>query len=53
MLKENIKRYKQVLIDIDNYNALKNLGKAGDSFNDVFGKLLDEKVNKALGEDHQ
>jgi hypothetical protein len=53
MFKENTKRYKQVLIDIDNYNTLKGLGKAGDSFNDVLGKLLDEKVNKALGEGHQ
>ncbi len=40
MFKENIKRYKQVLIDIDNYNTLKDLGKAGDSFNDVIHLLL-------------
>ncbi|WP_415309747.1 hypothetical protein [Candidatus Nitrosocosmicus sp. FF01] len=52
MFKENTKRYKQVLIDIDHYNTLKDLGKAGDSFNDGPGKLLDEKVNKALGEGH-
>lgn len=40
MFKENTKRYKQVLIDIDNYNALKDLGKAGDSFNDIIRLLL-------------
>jgi hypothetical protein len=40
MFKENTKRYKQVLIDINNYNALKGLGKAGDSFNDVIRLLL-------------
>lgn len=40
MFKGNTKRYKQVLIDVDNYNALKNLGKAGDSFNDVIRLLL-------------
>jgi hypothetical protein len=40
MFKENTKRYKQVLIDIDNYNILKGLGKAGDSFNDVIRLLL-------------
>jgi hypothetical protein len=40
MFKENTKRYKQVLIDIDNYNTLKGFGKAGDSFNDVIRLLL-------------
>lgn len=33
-------QFKQILIDLDNYNALKDLGKAGDSFNDVIGSLL-------------
>ena len=36
------KRYKQVLIDVNNYNALKKLGQTGDSFNSVIGKLINE-----------
>ena len=40
MFKGNSKQYKQVLIDLDNYNTLKGLGKAGDSFNDVIRLLL-------------
>jgi predicted CopG family antitoxin len=34
------KRYKQILIDNDNYNSLKKLGQTGDSFNSVIGKLI-------------
>jgi predicted CopG family antitoxin len=34
------KRCKQVLIDSDNYVALKKLGQTGDSFNLVIGKLV-------------
>jgi predicted CopG family antitoxin len=34
------KHYKQILIDNDNYNALKELGKTGDSFNSVISKLV-------------
>lgn len=34
------KTLKQIAIDERNYFALKNLGKAGDSFNDVITKLL-------------
>ncbi|HEU5120397.1 MAG TPA: hypothetical protein VFT71_05375 [Candidatus Nitrosocosmicus sp.] len=34
------KRYKQILIDTDNYNALKRLGQTGDSFNSVITKLI-------------
>lgn len=34
------KRYKQVLIDIDNYTDLKKLGQTGDSFNSVISKLI-------------
>lgn len=40
MCKENYNKYKQILIDVDNYNTLKDLGKAGDSFNDVIRLLL-------------
>jgi predicted CopG family antitoxin len=35
------KRYKQILIDAENYNALKELGQTGDSFNSVVGKLIE------------
>lgn len=40
MKQSNITQFKQILVDLDNYNALKGLGKAGDSFNDVIGSLL-------------
>ena len=36
----NNTHFKQILIDVDNYNALKDLGKTGDSFNSVVGKLI-------------
>ncbi len=35
-----------IAIDRNNYQALKNLGKAGDSFNDVLTKLLKEQPQK-------
>ena len=41
MLNSN-KQYKQILIDSDNYNSLKELGQMGDSFNSVIGKLINE-----------
>jgi len=34
---------KQIAISLENYNLLKELGKAGDSFNDVIKKLLEER----------
>lgn len=37
------KTLKQVAVDERNYFALKNLGKAGDSFNDVITDLLQTK----------
>jgi predicted CopG family antitoxin len=39
MLKGN-KLYKQILIDTNNYNALKEMGQTGDSFNRVITKLI-------------
>lgn len=39
MVKGN-KRYKQILIDNDNYNALKEMGQTGDSFNSVICRLV-------------
>lgn len=32
MHKDNITHFKQLLIDVDNYNAFKELGKAGDIY---------------------
>ena len=34
------KSYRQILIDNDNYNALKEMGQTGDSFNSVISKLI-------------
>ena len=34
------KHYKQILIDSDNYNALKEMGQTGESFNLVIIKLI-------------
>jgi len=35
-----MKAFTTIAIDLENYQALKDLGKAGDSFNDVLKKLL-------------
>lgn len=40
MQRGNNTQFKQVLVDLDNYNALKELGKTGDSFNKIIGVLL-------------
>jgi predicted CopG family antitoxin len=37
-------KLKHIVIDEDNYRALKELGRTGDSFNDVLKKVL-KKVN--------
>lgn len=42
----NNTQFKQILIDLENYNALKNLGKAGDSFNDVIRILIGTNINE-------
>ncbi len=34
------KQYKQIFVDSDNYNSLKDLGRTGDSFNSVISKLI-------------
>ena len=34
------KSFKHILVDEDNYQSLRNLGKAGESFNDVISKLV-------------
>ncbi len=33
-------RYRQIVVDFNNYLALKKLGQAGDSFNDVIKDLI-------------
>lgn len=45
MHKENTNKYKQILIDVDNYNTLKESGKTGDSFNKIVGMLLNNFKN--------
>lgn len=40
--------YKQILINNDNYNTLKEIGKTGDSFNLVIFKL----IKNSRGENH-
>jgi predicted CopG family antitoxin len=37
-------KLKHIVIDEDNYRALKELGRAGDSFNDVLTSVL-KKIN--------
>ena len=41
------KTLKQIAVDERNYLALKNLGKAGDSFNDVITNLLQTEEAQA------
>ena len=40
-----IKKYKQILVDDVTYQALRSLGKTGDSFNEVISHLLEEAKN--------
>ena len=35
---------KLIAVNYENYQHLKNLGKAGDSFNDVLTKILKERT---------
>ncbi len=41
------KGYKQILIDVENYKALKELGQTGDSFNSVISKLIENSKGVA------
>jgi len=34
------KSFKHILVDEESYQSLRNLGKTGESFNDVIKKLL-------------
>ena len=43
-------KLRQIAVDESNYLALKQLGRAGDSFNDVIREVLN-KVNKSLQTD--
>ncbi len=41
MTKSN-EKYKQIVIDTDNYDSLKEMGQTGDSFNQVIHKLINK-----------
>ncbi len=42
---------KMIAVDTENYDRLRKLGFAGESFNDVLGRVLDEKDKRiAVGE---
>ncbi|WP_458743273.1 hypothetical protein [Candidatus Nitrosocosmicus sp. T] len=45
-------RYRQIVVDLNNYLALKKLGQAGDSFNDVIGNII-RKANSGDISHHQ
>jgi len=44
-------KYKNICIFESNYKLLKELGRAGDSFNDVLTKILGPKCNEELDSD--
>jgi hypothetical protein len=46
MHSKNTNKYKQILIDVANYNELKELGKTGDSFNNIIGRILNRFKNE-------
>ncbi|MCA2003982.1 MAG: antitoxin VapB family protein [Candidatus Nitrosotenuis sp.] len=39
----NAKTLKHITVTAENYNKLKKLGNAGDSFNDVIARLLESQ----------
>ena len=39
-MSDRYNKFKQILVDMNNYRALKKLGQAGDSFNDVIKDLI-------------
>ncbi|MGH9975727.1 MAG: antitoxin VapB family protein [Nitrososphaeraceae archaeon] len=39
-------KYKNICVSESNYKTLKEMGHAGDSFNDVLTKLLEPRPNK-------
>jgi len=43
------KSLKHIVVSEINYQAIKNLGKAGDSFNDVISRLLEKEVLRKHG----
>ena len=42
-------KYKNICVSESNYKTLKEMGQAGDSFNDVLTKLLGPKPNQDYG----
>lgn len=47
-LKDNYDKntLKTIVVDLKNYNKLKELGHFGDSYNTIIGRLLEEKERK-------
>lgn len=43
---QNTKRLKQIVVDEQNYETLRMLGHARDSFNDVISRILKEKQSQ-------
>jgi len=43
----SVKTLKHITVDERNYLALKRLGSAGDSFNDVISRLLNSTIRDA------
>jgi predicted CopG family antitoxin len=41
-------RLRQIVVDDNNYRELKQLGLAGDSFNDVIGRVLKKVKNDGM-----
>ena len=46
--KDGMKKYKNILVTNENYDKLKKLGNAGDSFNFVVTKLLNRNKKVAI-----
>jgi predicted CopG family antitoxin len=42
------KNYRQILITVENYQRLKNIGSFQESFNDVISKLLEKYETKQI-----
>jgi hypothetical protein len=47
--KDNLRRYKNIIITNENYDRLKKLGNTGDSFNFVITQLLNKTLQSGDG----
>jgi len=52
-MKLNQQQFKHIVVDHKNYMQLKELGKAGDSFNDVITEVLEKIVTARREEEEQ